>query len=180
MPNPASKELAAFLEPLTERQRIYVESRLRGLSKMASATAAGISNPKHNAYQFEKRPAVREAIRAGMEALATEVMFTRKKAHDMLMDAHRNAASTTEQVFAIKELIKLHGVAAPEVKELRHQVTGSLKHEEVRQLSDTELLKLAQLPPSELPSTVIEGEYESVERDGRDAEEEPDSSPAGS
>jgi hypothetical protein len=92
------------------------------------------------------------------------------------MDAHRNSATATEQVFAIKELIRLHGVAAPEVKELRHQVTGSVKHEEVKRLSDTELLKLAQLPSAELPN-VIEGEYDLVERsDGKEAEEATDSS----
>lgn len=150
-------------------QRLYVKARLEGLSKSAAAAAAG-ANPK-NTKQFDESPAVQEALRKGMEAFSAEVMFSRRKAHDMLMEAHANAANTIEQVAAIKELIKLHGVAAPEVKELRHH--HSLQGggpREVRNLSDDELLQLAQLPTEQLPH-IIDSEFEEVDTDVRRARE---------
>lgn len=165
MASQSGKELAKYLEPLTQIQQIYVRSRLQGMSKVASATAAGITAPHKNACRIEESEAVKEALRVGRELLATEIMFTRKTAHEMLMEAHRNADTATEQIFAIREMIKLHGVAAPEVKELRHQVTGKVEHEEVKKLSDADLLRLAKLSDDRVPQ-VLEGEFEIVD-DGR-------------
>lgn len=162
----ASKQLAPYLEPLTEPQRLYVASRLKGMSKVASAVAAGYAMAESNGNKVELSEAVREAIRVGREALAQEVMFDRRKAHDMLMDAHRNAETATEQILAVREMIKLHGVAAPEVKELRHQVSGSVK-QEVQKLSDADLLRLARLKDTEVPR-VLEAEF-SIVRDERQA-----------
>jgi hypothetical protein len=161
----SGKELAKYLEPLTQIQKIYVECRLKGMSKVASATAAGITAPHKNAGRIEESAAVKEALRVGRELLATEIMFTRKKAHEMLMEAHAHADTATEEILAIREMIKLHGVAAPEVKELRHQVTGKLEHEAVKQLSDADLLRLARLDDDKVPH-VLEAEYEIVD-DGR-------------
>lgn len=168
----AVKELADYLEPLTPMQRLYVKARLEGLSKSAAAAAAG-ANPK-NTKQFDHSVAVQEALRKGMEAFSAEVLFSRKKAHEMLMEAHANAANTIEQVAAIKELVRLHGVAAPEVKELRHKhALEDGRPKEVRNLSDEDLLKLAQLPTEQLPH-IIDGEYEEVDTDvrGRRGQEE--------
>lgn len=162
MATQSGKELAKYLEPLTQIQRIYTESRLKGMSKVASATAAGITAPHKNAGRIEESAAVKEALRVGRELLATEIMFTRKKAHELLMEAHANSATATEQIFAIREMIKLHGVAAPEVKELRHQVTGKLEHEEVKRLSDSDLLRLARLPDNKIPQ-ILEGEFSIVD-----------------
>ena len=156
MPDNPTKPLAAYIEPLTDQQRIYVTFRLKGMSRVASAAAAGGDGT--NSVRYEKSHAVQEAIRAGREALAHEIMFDRRKAHEMLEDAHRNAANATEQILAIREMIKLHGVAAPEVKELRHSVTGGDK-QEVKRLSDADLFRMARLTDAELPR-VLEGEFE--------------------
>ena len=163
-----AKELLPFVEPLTDVQRLFVLAKLEGMTDVAAATAAGISNPKSRAYQIAKHPAVIEALKKGIEILATEVMFTRRHAHELLLDAHRNAANTTEQVMAIREMIKLHGVAAPEVKELHTTVKGEIEHREVRELTDEQLLQLAQLPTNRLPQ-IVDGEYEVLEDDqGKD------------
>lgn len=150
-------------------QRIFVMCKLKGMSDVASATAAGLANPDRNAHNMKKSKSVQEAIRKGIEALANEVMFTRHKAHDLLMDAHRNAATSTEQVLAIRELIKLHGVAAPEVKEIHQKHSGMIDHREVKELTDAELLKLADFSAGEHPS-IIEGEYEVIEGDSSPGE----------
>jgi nitrogen regulatory protein PII-like uncharacterized protein len=132
------------------------------MSKIASAAASGITNPK-NYQQFEKSPAVQEALSKLRELAANDIMFDRKEAHRLLMDAHANAATATEQVLAIREMIKLHGVAAPEVKEIRQSVEGKVTHEVVRDMSDDELMLLAKLDDEEVPQ-VLEGEYELVDK----------------
>jgi len=155
------KELAPYLEQLTEMQLIFVQCKLKGMTDVASATAAGLSNPQKAGYRFMKSKAVQEAVKVGREALARGVMFDRRKAHEMLMDAHRNAENATEQVVAIREMIKLHGIAAPEVKEIHQTVKGEVVHKEVKELTDEELLRLAKLPTAQLPS-IIEGEYQEL------------------
>lgn len=132
--------LAKALEPLTEQQRIYVEQRLMGLGPTAAATAAGYSDPHANAPHFEKLPAIAAAIKAGHADTLKLVKFTRKNAHDMLMDAYRCATTAGEQVQAVKELVKLHGIAEPQ--EVKH--THNHKHE-LQGMGDAELLKLAGL-----------------------------------
>jgi hypothetical protein len=158
----AAKQLTAYLEPLTETQRIWVTCKLKGMTDVAAATAAGIANPKTNGGQFRKSAACMEALKAGVEILANDVMFTRKQAHEMYMDAHRNAANSLEQVAAINAMVKLHGIAAPEVKEIHQHVSGSVEHREVRELTDEQLLQLAKLPDSQMPQ-IIDGEYDIVE-----------------
>lgn len=171
MATAAAKHLAKYLEPLTEKQRIYATCRLKGMSRIASATAAGCTNnPNSSAKAFDKSVAVQEVLTKGRELLANEIMFDRRKAHEMLMEAHANAETATEQVVAIREMIKLHGVAAPEVKEIRQQISGTVTHEEVTRLSDADLLRLAKLDDDQVPD-VLEGEYELVE-DQRDERED--------
>jgi len=161
----ASTRLANFMVPLTPMQRLYVQGILKGLNKTAAATAAGCANPRKNFMRLDGDPAVKEAIKAGLAVFSETVLFDRKEAHDMLMEAHRNAATATEQVLAIREMIKLHGIAAPEVKEIRQQITGKVTHEQVQRLTDADLLKLAKLDDDKVPE-ILEGEYSLVETDG--------------
>jgi hypothetical protein len=160
--NTAGAQLSPYLEPLTEMQRIFVTCKLKGMTDTAAGTAAGVANPTKNSSRMMKSAAVQEAIKAGVDIAAREIMFSRKEAHDMLMDAHRNAANTTEQVLAIREMIKLHGIAAPEVKQIEHKHAGRIEHAPVAELSDADLFKLAKLPTDQLPD-IIDGEYELVE-----------------
>ena len=133
-------QLSEILGVLTEQERMYVEAFLGGASKVASATAAGYSNPKNAATTTWNKPHVQEAVRNAKEIFANEVDFARRKAHDMLMEAHRGAADTIEQVTAIRELIKLHGVAAVEKKQLNVVHGGNVS---LSGMTDKELVKLA-------------------------------------
>jgi len=156
-----AKQLIPYIETLTEMQRIFVEGVLRGLTDVAAATAAGVTNPRANAHKLRKHPAVAEAIKKGKEMFARDVFFDRKKAHDMLVDAHSNAETTTEQVLAIREMIKLHGIAAPEVKEIHQTISGKVEHSQLPTMTDNQLLELADLPDDQLPA-IIDGEFEEV------------------
>ncbi len=146
--------LASCFREVSPKERIYCEGRLSGLSKVASAGAAGFANPKKMAYQIEKRPHVMEAIVAATQIYAEEVGFTRREAHDMLMVAFRNADTAMEQIAAVRELIKLHGVQAPVVIEVEHTHTHEL------QLENMPLKELMQLAGQR--GITLEGEYERV------------------
>jgi hypothetical protein len=156
------EQFMAVMRKLTKQQRTYVEHRLKGASKNASAYAA--TGQKGRAPNFDRVAFVQDALRLGMELTVDVIIFDRKMAHEMLMEAHSCASNTIEQVTAIRELIRLHGLESPKKVHL-HQ-TGKVEHEhgmkEVKGMTDAELLKLAQLPESELPRLIENVEYEEV------------------
>lgn len=158
-----TKNLGSSLADLTPKERIYVESRLSGMGVVASARAAGYSNPNQNGTRVENDPKVQKAIIAACEGLAEEVQFGRKEAHDMLMSAYMNAATATEQVMAVRAMIDLHGIQEPKKVEVDHKHTHT---HQLEQLETDELMKLAGMESLTLEGefTVVEdGEYELLE-----------------
>ena len=150
-----SQNLASSLAKLTPKERIYVESRLSGLSQVASASAAGYAQPKTRGNELEKKEHIQKALMSAMSEIAEEVGFTRKEAHDMLMSAYMNAATAAEQIAAVKEMISLHGIAAPKQVEHKHEHTGTVSLE---RMETSELMKLA-----DMEDLVLEGEFEVVD-----------------
>jgi len=146
--------LASCFQDLDPKERIYCENRLSGLSKVASARAGGWKNPAKMAYEIEKRPHVMNAIVAATQIYAEEVGYTRREAHDMLMQAFRNADTAMEQIAAVRELIKLHGVQAPIVVEHEHTHKGAV------QLENMPLEQLMKLAGQQ--GLTLEGEFERV------------------
>lgn len=147
-----SKSLASSLAKLTPKERIYVESRLAGLSQVASASAAGFAQPRVRGNEVEKRPHIQKALMEAMNDIAEEIGFTRKEAHDMLMNAYQNAATAAEQIAAVKEMIALHGLAKPKQVEHKHEHTGTVSLE---RMETAELMRLA-----DMEDLVLEGEFE--------------------
>lgn len=147
---------------LTDKQRIYVESRLRGMSKVASARAAGaIKDPERGAEQYEKYDAVRTAIERGRQISIQITGYTREKITDMLERAYYAATTAAEMVMAARELGKLHGLYAPtNVKvDHTHRLKDARTEEDLRRLSTEELLRLA----NERGTDFIEGEFTELE-----------------
>jgi len=150
-------KMVEALDDLTDQQRIYVEQRLCGLSQVAAATAAGYADPRRKAYDVENTPRVVDALRKAREVTAKKVQYTREKAHEQLHEAYRNATTAAEQVMAVRELIKLHGVAAPEQVEVKH----THKHDhELRFMDDQQLLEIAGID-----GFALEGVFEEVKDD---------------
>lgn len=141
---------------LTRMQRLFVDSRLSGLSQIASATAAGSTNPKKDCSRLEHNENVRKAMVDMMAKGAEEVGFGRKEAHDMYMEAYQNAETASEQIMAVNAMVKLHGLEAPKKVEVDH--THQHNHE-MRFLPTEELMKLAGMEDQ----LVLEGEFEEVE-----------------
>lgn len=152
-----SKNLAESLLKLKPRERIYVQNRLAGLTQIASAAAAGYPNPRTRGHELEKNPIIQAAMLKAMSDIAEEVGFTRKEAHDMLMQAYQNAATAGEQIQAVKEMINLHGIAAPKQVEHKHTHDGTVSLE---RMETRELLELAGME-----NFILEGEFEDVTDD---------------
>lgn len=135
---------------LTVKQRTYVDCRLEGLSKKASANAAGARDGEY----FESNEVVQLAMIERMQATADEVDFSRKEAHDMYMDAYRNADTATEQIAAVNAMVKLHGLEKPRVIEVNHDHTH---HGQLEYMPTDQLMKLA-----DMEDLTLEGDWEDV------------------
>lgn len=145
---------SSYLE-LTRMERLYVDARLEGLSQVAAATAAGASRPRTEGNRLEQNPKVAAALVDRMKKVAEEVDFSRKEAHDMYMEAYRNAETATEQIAAVNAMVKLHGLEKPKVIEHQHQHTHS---GQLEYMSTDKLMELA-----EMEDLTLEGEYTVVE-----------------
>ncbi len=154
MPNSTVVAIAEALEPLTHMQRLYVEARLQGMSKIAAATAAGCANPQKNAYKIDQAASVQLALKACREATALSISFGVKEAYDMYIQAYLTAATSAEMTKATDSLVKLFGIAKPEVKEIYQHHTGKIDHHKIAELSDSELARMARFKPGEDPHTV--------------------------
>lgn len=156
----SNESLKSSLRNLSPKLRIYVQCRLEGMTQIASATAAGSKSPRQDATIWEKREDVQAAIIAASDAIAEEVGFTRKEAHDMLMQAYYNAETATEQIAAVRELVNLHAVAKPKV--VKHEHEHNHQHQ-LEHMPTEELMKIAGMD-----GLLLEGEYEVVREDDED------------
>lgn len=145
-------DLASLLHKLTPQKRLYVQARLDGLNITAAAMAAGTD--KKNGSRLEQDPDVQAAMIAAMNELADDVQFSRREAHDMLYNAYLSAATSTEQIMAVRAMIDLHGIAQPKKVEVEHTHNH---HHELEFMPTEELIKLARMD-----NLTLEGEYEVV------------------
>lgn len=130
---------------LTAQEEAFVQFRVRGLNAVASARSAGYPAPFKAAEELAARPEIDEkiafyrelarqdAIRAG-----AEIEFTKADATRLYLEAHAKAATATEEIKAVDSLVKLHGLAEPEKREI--VVTS---RQQMETLDDSKLLELA-------------------------------------
>lgn len=152
-----TQDLASSLHKLNPKERIYVQNRLDGLTQKAAGAAAGLNG---DLTKFERKPHIVNAMMVASSQIAEEIGFSRKEAHEMLMSAYQNAATAAEQIQAVKEMINLHGIAAPKVVEHEHKHTGSVSLE---QMETSELMKLA-----DMEDLTLEGDFSDVTDDNDD------------
>lgn len=140
---------------LTKIQRCYVDARLQGMSKVASARMAGSQHPEKDGARLGSNENVMKAMTDMMEKSAEEVGFSRKEAHDMYMDAYTNADTAMEQIAAVNAMVKLHGLEKPKQLEVKHEHvhSGQIEH-----LPTGELMKLAGMEDT----LTLDGEFEEV------------------
>jgi hypothetical protein len=139
---------------LTAQQETYVQRRAIGMNPSAAARMAGYRNVKKALEELALIPEIEDAICYLREAQrqtaidAGAIEFTKDNATALYLAAHAKAEDAQTEIRAVDSLVKLHGLAAPEKKEI--QVTS---REQLKGMSDEQLMSLAgkdiQLDPSQ-------------------------------
>ena len=148
-------QVSLQLLELPPKLRIYVKCRMDGMSQIASARAAGAKDAQSASRRWEADERVQKALVQITQQLAEDIGFTRREAHDMLLQAYQNADTAGEQIQAVRALMELHALAKPKVIEHKHEHhhDGQIEH-----MSTDQLMKLA-----EMDDLALEGEYEVVD-----------------
>jgi hypothetical protein len=148
---------------ITGQQEKFVHLVVSGMSNAAAAAAVG--GTAQNALWWGKMPAVAAAMEYFRAKNRAKLNFTIETAHTMLMEAWGNCKDATEQVSVVKELVKLHGVAAPPRAQ---QVDININNQkQVERAPDHKLLELAgvdvnylvPVPKVRAQAPVIEAEF---------------------
>lgn len=148
-------DLTPALAELDERESLYVQARLKGMSMAASAAAAGLAAGSGAAV--EGRAVVKAALARGRELTAKATGVTREEIIEMLRTAYSVAETAGEMVAAARELAKLQGLYEATKVEVKHEVRRVKGVDKLRSLPVEQLERIAR---GEL---VIEGEFTEVE-----------------
>jgi hypothetical protein len=131
---------------LSALQKQYVHHRARGVSREQSAIMAGYEQTGINLTKIEKGEGVQEEL-ARIRALTVKnTGVTKEEVVDMLKQAAELAmmqSDPTGIVTAARELGKMLGFYAPEVKKLTKGIDQQEFQKLLSELPDDELLRLA-------------------------------------
>lgn len=147
-------------EFLTIPEQIYVESRAAGMSRIASARAAGVGSYSN----MEGKARVQEALQRLREEARAKAMITRDDVLEGFKDAVRSAATSTELTAAWREIGKFLGYYEERALEVKVEHThknqaSELTEDKLRSLPLDELRRLQQVAGGD---EVIDGEFEEV------------------
>jgi hypothetical protein len=138
----------------TAKQKKYVEARAKGLSREQSAITAGYTAAEDpNTSRIEAAPTVQAELARIRAETAKNTGVSKEDVVQMLMDAAQMArvmADPTGLVGAARELGKMLGFYAPEVKKTLHGVDKDSLRKALNEMGDEELMRLAN-------ATTVEG-----------------------
>lgn len=146
---------------LTESQEAFVEGVLDGKSKGQAALDAGYSSPSASST-IAKSEAVQVALAERREELSSATQITRAGVLNGILDAIEMArlmADPTAMLTGYRDISKMMGYNAPEVKKVEISDTSDRLHRRMQSLSDEDLLKIIN---GEADMDVIEGEARRV------------------
>lgn len=130
---------------MDSRQRAYVENRVRGLGRQQSAIMAGYGDYENAGVAVEDS----QKVQAELARIRAETAKNTKITKEMVAEGLKTAADLAQQmadpqgmVAAWRELGKLLGFYAPEVKRLEKGINKKDLLAAMDQMSDEELLKL--------------------------------------
>lgn len=133
---------------LTDQQKTYVEARAKGVSRDQSALLAGYAKntADPNVSRVESSPTVQQELARIRAETAKNSGVTKEDVVQMLMDAAQMAkmmADPTGLVGAARELGKMLGFYAPEVKKVTHGLDKNSLKQVLSEMTDEELQRIA-------------------------------------
>ena len=133
---------------LTEQEKRFVGLYSQGMTAKAAARAAGYLLTE--AVRLLDRQDVIESIALMRQRMNEELgaVITRDFVGAMILEAHKKAATATEEITAARELARLYGLNAPEkTVSVQYNVT---RVEQLEALPDAELARIAGLDTTAL------------------------------
>lgn len=149
-------------KPLTERQRLFVKYFSQGMGQTAAAEKAGFAAPKQDGHRLVRDPKIQLAVAKEREKYAKASGITKKKIIDGMLEAVEMAktkADPTAMIQGYREIGRMCGFYEPAKTQIEVSVNGQVMLQKMQELSDEELLKLAE-ESGDLDA--IEGEFEEV------------------
>lgn len=147
---------------LSPQQEKYVKERAKGRTKTQSALLAGYAPEADGHTGAEDSLPVQEKLAAVRKALAEKAGITKEEVVAMLMDAADMAKIMSDphgMVAAARELGKMLGFYAPEVKKVTHGLDKNSLRLVLEEMKDEDLIRLAN-------ARAIEGQAERVAIEG--------------
>ena len=148
------------LRSLTEKQRLFVDSLIRGLSQTMAARSAGYAQPHIDANRLMKKPKIHEAVSHLQRKYEKASQMTRKKVMDGMLEAIEMAKLQSEPATMVggwREIGRMCGYYAAEKRVLDINITAKRAVDKLETLSDAELLEMI-----DKDSDMIEGEFTEV------------------
>ena len=139
----------ADITPLTAQQEQFVLYVLRGFTPSQAAKAAGYKSYNQSGSSLMKMDKIQAILGHLRSEELDNIKVTRDKLTIMLFEAHRKSATATEEITAVRELGKMHGLYEPE--KVQTQSMHYHKVEQLERLDDSELVKLAGADDIALP-----------------------------
>lgn len=128
-----------------QMQKAYVESRAKGMDKVQSALLAGYA-PGPEGVKVESSLTVQEQLKKIRAETAANTGITKEEVVQMLMDAAAMAklmADSQGLVAAARELGKMLGFYAPEIKRVTHGLDKNSLRAVLDEMTDEDLIRLA-------------------------------------
>ena len=144
---------------LSEKETTFVDARSSGLTVKDAMAVAGMKPNDGTGHALEKKPSVREALSAEHRKNAYMLGLTRDKVLQGMMDAIEQAtvlADPLTQIAGWREIAKICGFYAPEVKKVELSGTGKQIVDRLRSLTDEELLAISEAEIIDVESTRVE------------------------
>lgn len=144
---------ALATKPLTAQERELVTLVAQGIKPSTAASRVGMS--PSTALEKLRQPHIATVMahlrENQMQTLGFEV--NRDWLTLKLLEAHAKSGSATEEIAALREIGKVHGLYAPEAAVVRHEHVHDIK--QLEHLSDEELVRKAQLRVDSLKAQPI-------------------------
>jgi phage terminase small subunit len=148
------------LMSLTPKQKLFVDSLIRGQSQTMAARSAGYSQAPVEANRLMQKPKIHEAVAYLHRKHEKASQMTRKKVMDGMLEAISMAklqADPGVMVNGWREIGRMCGYYAAEVRKIDINITAKRAVDKLETLSDAELLDMI-----DKDSDLIEGEFTEV------------------
>lgn len=143
-------------QQLTVQEERFVMLIASGMTPAAAGRSTG-KTAKQSSRLFHQEH-IQSALTQYRRAQLRAVEFGTEEAHAMYMEAWATAANSTEKKNIIDSLTKLHGVAKEQGGNTINSLTVNVTEEQLKSLSDAELLAMVGSQDTELAPTKEEGE----------------------